>query len=120
MKTYGRLVGCGTGSTRSDGDRGVPLEGVHDFYGKRHLGETIRVTGQGVAGNGKISYCERRLLAMCHLSWHRQRVIASRASWAGLVTELLQRKDGDKAGYIEDTRTCVGMEVRVCTGGGGN
>ena len=36
----------------------------------------------------------------------------------GLVTELLLRKDGGKVEYIEDTRTCVGMEVRVCTGGG--
>ena len=36
----------------------------------------------------------------------------------GLVTELLLRKDGGKAGYIEDMRNCVGMEVRVCTGGG--
>ena len=44
-------------------------------------------------------------------------VIASRASWAGLVTKLLLRKDGGKGGYIVDTRTCVGMEVRVCTGG---
>ena len=33
----------------------------------------------------------------------------------GLFTGLLLRKDGGKAGYIEDTRTCV--EVRVCTGG---
>ena len=31
---------------------------------------------------------------------------------------MLLRKDGDKVGYIEDTRTCVGMEVRGCTGGG--
>ena len=36
----------------------------------------------------------------------------------GLATELLLRKDGDKVGYIEDTKTCVGMEVRGCTGGG--
>ena len=38
----------------------------------------------------------------------------------GLVTELLLQKDGGKVGDIEDTRTCVGMEVHVCvcTGGG--
>ena len=36
----------------------------------------------------------------------------------GLATELLLRKDGDKVGYIEDTKTCVGMEVCGCTGGG--
>ena len=36
----------------------------------------------------------------------------------GLATELLLRKDGGKVGYIEVTRTCVGMEVRMCTGGG--
>ena len=35
----------------------------------------------------------------------------------GLVTELLLRKDGGKDGYVVDTRTCVGMAVRVCTGG---
>ena len=32
----------------------------------------------------------------------------------GLVTELLLQKDGGKVGDIEDTRTCVGMEVHVC------
>ena len=36
----------------------------------------------------------------------------------GLATELLLRKDGGKIGYIEDTKTCVSMEVRGCTGGG--
>ena len=35
----------------------------------------------------------------------------------GLITELLLRKDGGNVGYIVDTRTCVGMEERVCTGG---
>ena len=32
--------------------------------------------------------------------------------------ELQLRKDGGMAGCIRDTKTCVGMEVRVCTGGG--
>jgi hypothetical protein len=36
----------------------------------------------------------------------------------GLTTELLLRKDGGKVGHIEDTKTCVGMEVCGCTGGG--
>ena len=36
----------------------------------------------------------------------------------GLATELLLQKDGGKAGHISDTKTCVGMEVRGCTGGG--
>ena len=35
----------------------------------------------------------------------------------GLATELLLRKDDGKIGYIEDTKTCVSMEVRGCTGG---
>jgi hypothetical protein len=35
-----------------------------------------------------------------------------------LFSELLLQKDGGTAGCIRDTRTCVGMEVRVCTGGG--
>ena len=51
MTTFGRSVGCGTGSTRTDEGRSVPLGDVHDFYGKKHrdLGEPIRITGQGVA-----------------------------------------------------------------------
>ena len=37
----------------------------------------------------------------------------------GLFSELLLRKDGGMMeGCIKDTRTCVDMEVRVCTGGG--
>ena len=41
----------------------------------------------------------------------------SHALWAGLVTKLLLQKDGGTGGYIMDTRTCVGMEDHVCTGG---
>ena len=49
VKIFGRVVGCGTGLARFDEDRGAPLEGVRGFYGKIHLGEPIRITGQGVA-----------------------------------------------------------------------
>jgi hypothetical protein len=70
-------------------DRGVPLEGARDFYGKRHLGEPIRITGQGIARSDKTSHCERRLLTVCRSAGAGKNVIASRASWAGLVTELL-------------------------------
>ena len=35
----------------------------------------------------------------------------------GLAVELLLRKDGGYAGYIVDMRTCMGMEVCMCTGG---
>ena len=34
VKIFGRAVGCGTGPTGSDGDKGAPLEGEHGFYGK--------------------------------------------------------------------------------------
>ena len=34
-----------------------------------------------------------------------------------LITGLLLRKDAGNVGYIVDTRTCVGMEERVYTGG---
>ena len=71
MKIYGRSVDCGTGSTRSDEDRGVPLEGVRGFYGKIHLGELICVTGQEGASSDKISHCERGLLTAC-FHWRRQ------------------------------------------------
>ena len=49
MKTFGHLVGCSTELTRTNKDRGALLEGVHNFYSKRHLGKSIRITGQGVA-----------------------------------------------------------------------
>ena len=85
----------------------VPLENVRNFYGKVHLGE-----------NGKIWYCERRLLAIegllrCSISSELLRIMLH---GQGLVTELLLRKNGGKEGYIKDTTTCVGMEVCVCTG----
>ena len=83
MKIFGRVVGCGTGLTRFDEDRGVPLEGVRGFYGKIHLGEPICVTGQGVA------YVARYPTASVGF-WRRtisagvgKRVIANRASWTG-------------------------------------
>ena len=41
------------------------MEGVRGFYGKKHLGEPIRITGQGIARSDKTSHCERRLLAVC-------------------------------------------------------
>ena len=65
VKIFGRVVGCGTGLTRFDEDRGVPLEGVRGFHGKIHLGEPICVTGQEGASSDKISHCERRLLTAC-------------------------------------------------------
>ena len=36
-KTFGRPVGCDTELTRTDMDRGAPLEGVRGFYGKATL-----------------------------------------------------------------------------------
>ena len=61
METFDRSVGCDTGRPELMEDRGVLLEDVRDFYSKRHLGEPIRVTGQGIARSDKTSHCERRL-----------------------------------------------------------
>ena len=63
-------------------DRGAPLEGVRDFYGKRHHGEPIRGTEQEGARNDKISHYERRLLTVCRSAGADKNVNASRASWA--------------------------------------
>ena len=41
------------------------MEGVRGFYGKIHLGEPIRITGQEGASSNKISHCERGLLRVC-------------------------------------------------------
>ena len=43
------------------------MEGVRGFYGKKHLGEPIRITGQEGASNDKISRCERGLLTACFI-----------------------------------------------------
>ena len=75
------------------------MEGVRGFYGKKYLGEPIRVTGQEGASSDKISHCERRLLTAC---FHRRRQECKCESCfmgRGLATELLLRKDGGKIGH---------------------
>ena len=57
------MVGCGTEPTRTDEDRGAPLGGVRDFYGKRTLRRTNQSNGARGGVCGKIPYCERRPLA---------------------------------------------------------
>ena len=49
---------------------------------------------------------------------HRRELLRIVLCGQGLFMELLLRKDDGKVGYIEDMKTCVGMEVRGCTGGG--
>ena len=99
MKTYGCLVSCSTGLTRSNEDRGALLEGVHSFYSKIYLGESIRVTGQEGVSSDKISHCECRLPAVCfHQHWQEcycELCFMGR----GLATELLLQKDGGKIGH---------------------
>ena len=65
------------------------------------------------------STAKRRLsdLTVCRSAGADKRLMRIVLRGQGLFMELLLRKDGGYAGYIEDTRTCVGMEVRVCTGG---
>ena len=47
------------------------------------------------------------------------RVVVKVLCGQGLFSELLLQKDGSMmVGCIKDTRTCVDMEVHMCTGGG--
>ena len=56
MKIFGRAVGCGTGPTGSDGDKGAPLEGEHGFYGKIALRRVNQNNGARGCKGDKISH----------------------------------------------------------------
>ena len=75
---------------------------IRDFYGKKHLGKPIRITGPGVAHVARYPTVSAGFWWRTISAGVDRELLRVVLRGQRLVTELLLRKDGGMAGYIRD------------------